>query len=312
MPLVSIIIPVYNVEKFLGFCLDSVMAQTFTDFEALCVNDGSTDGSAQILEKYAKKDKRFKIIHQENKGLSGARNTGLREALGKYVYFLDSDDAIHPKLLETALYFMQKHQAEMVCFDFQKVMENDLPAQAKDISMPEIKAKYYANPLAECNHKFPAEVWTKLYDRRLLEKEKFIEHILFEDVPFTYSILAKRPKTVMIDEKLYFYTLRHSSLSKQEGQVSHILDYHTGVKALIKLFDTFNDMEKKAVLHFLLPDLLKQQYNRCLRASDKNKNEMLEAFADELRDLDEAGLLKFRYHKFLRWLAYRRLVKKGK
>ncbi|MBO5038380.1 MAG: glycosyltransferase [Alphaproteobacteria bacterium] len=312
MPLVSIIIPVYNVEKFLSFCLDSVMAQTFTDFEVLCIDDGSTDGSAKILEKYAKKDKRFKIIHQENSGVSKARNTGLREALGQYIYFLDSDDTIAPKLLETALYFMQQYQAEMVCFDFQKVMENNFPYQAKEISIPEIKAKYYVNPLAECNHKFPAEVWTKLYDRHLLEKEKFIEHISFEDVPFTYSILARRPKIVMIDEKLYFYTLRHSSLSKQEGKVSHILDYHTGVKALIKLFDVFNEVEKKAVLHFLLPDLLKQQYNRCLRASDKNKNEMLEAFANELRDLDQAGLLRFRYHKFLRWFAYRRLIKKEK
>ena len=90
--LFSIIIPVYNVEKYLRDCLDSVLAQTYPDWEAVCVNDGSTDGSSVILEEYSSKDSRFKVFNQANGGLSLARNTGLDEAKGDYILFLDSDD----------------------------------------------------------------------------------------------------------------------------------------------------------------------------------------------------------------------------
>ena len=99
-PKISVIIPVYNVEEYLPVCLDSVLAQTFSDFEAVCVNDGSPDNSAAILEKYAKKDARIKVVSRPNGGLSAARNTGLENACGEYIYFLDSDDYIHPQLLE--------------------------------------------------------------------------------------------------------------------------------------------------------------------------------------------------------------------
>ena len=97
---ISIIIPIYKVEKYLQSCLDSVLAQTFKDWEAICVNDGSPDNSGKILTEYAKKDPRIKIITQNNQGPSVARNNGLKQANGKYIFFLDSDDFIHPQLLE--------------------------------------------------------------------------------------------------------------------------------------------------------------------------------------------------------------------
>jgi glycosyltransferase involved in cell wall biosynthesis len=99
-PKVSIIIPVYNTEAYLERALTSVLSQTYRDFEAICVNDGSTDNSLAILESYAQKDSRIKIISQDNQGLSMARNNGLKEAQGEYVYFFDSDDALHPQMLE--------------------------------------------------------------------------------------------------------------------------------------------------------------------------------------------------------------------
>lgn len=90
--MVSIIIPVYNVEKYLHICLDSVLAQTYTDYEVILVNDGSKDDSGKICEEYVKRDKRFSLISQDNKGLASARNTGIKAAKGKYIYFIDSDD----------------------------------------------------------------------------------------------------------------------------------------------------------------------------------------------------------------------------
>ena len=99
MPEISVIMPVYNVEKYLRECLDSLLAQTFTDFEAICVNDGSTDGSPAILEEYAAKDNRIKIIDQPNSGAAKSRNNGMTIACGKYWMFLDSDDWFMPDML---------------------------------------------------------------------------------------------------------------------------------------------------------------------------------------------------------------------
>ena len=100
MPRLSIVIPVYNVERYLGECLDSVLAQTFGDYEVIVVNDGSTDGSAALAEDFARRDPRFRLVHQENGGLSKARNTGIDVATGEYMAFLDSDDALPPDAYE--------------------------------------------------------------------------------------------------------------------------------------------------------------------------------------------------------------------
>ena len=113
-PKISIIMPVYNVEQYLQRCLNSISAQTFSDWEAICVNDGSTDNCAEILNRQAQKDNRFKIVNQTNQSLSCARNNGLKLARGEYVYFLDSDDCIHPQCLEIAYNFAIKNHAELV------------------------------------------------------------------------------------------------------------------------------------------------------------------------------------------------------
>ena len=120
-PLISVIVPVYNVEKYLPMCLNSILAQTFKDFEVVCVDDGSTDNGLAILQEYAQKDKRIKVIHQENQGLVGARNSGVRVARGEYLYFVDSDDRIHPQLLEICLDLSQKEKADWVCFQMENM-----------------------------------------------------------------------------------------------------------------------------------------------------------------------------------------------
>ena len=114
MPKISIILPVYNVEKYLKQCLDSIINQTFTDFECICVNDGSTDSSLKILQQYASKDNRFKIINQENKGLSESRNIGLSVAIGDYILFIDSDDFIDNNFCEVLYMDTIKYKAELV------------------------------------------------------------------------------------------------------------------------------------------------------------------------------------------------------
>ena len=113
-PVVSFVIPVYKVERYLRRCLDTVLAQTFTDWEAVCVNDGSPDSCLDILREYAGKDSRFVIIDKENGGLSDARNAGLEHCRGEWVVFVDSDDFIHPQTLEIALDIQKRSGAELV------------------------------------------------------------------------------------------------------------------------------------------------------------------------------------------------------
>ena len=113
-PGISIIVPVYNTEKFLARCLDSILGQTFRDFEIICVNDGSTDGSQQILDRYVECDKRIKVIWQENAGLSAARNTAMKISKGKWLGFVDSDDTIDPNFYERLLAAADKNNADIV------------------------------------------------------------------------------------------------------------------------------------------------------------------------------------------------------
>ena len=119
-PKISIIIPMYNVEKYLRRCLDSVLHQTFTDWQAICVDDGSPDKSGEIAEEYASCDKRFVVVHKENGGLSDARNAGLPKATGEYIMYLDSDDFIHPQTMEIAYNLAQKNKSDIVSFTYDR------------------------------------------------------------------------------------------------------------------------------------------------------------------------------------------------
>ena len=126
MTKISIIIPCYNVEKYLRRCLDSVLSQTFCDWEAICVDDGSPDECGKILDQYAQNDSRFKIIHQENKGASVARNNGLAEAKGDWICFVDSDDIIHPQMLEIVYNKAISNNVDMVHYKYQEFKTNDV------------------------------------------------------------------------------------------------------------------------------------------------------------------------------------------
>ena len=142
MPKVSVIIPVYNVEKYLGECLDSVLRQTLEDIEIICVDDGSTDGSAKMLAEYAAKDPRIRIITQANAGLSAARNVGMDAATGKYIYFLDSDDYIKDDAMEKCFSICERDGLDQLVFNSECLFEDE----SMDIELLRKKAKSYLLP----------------------------------------------------------------------------------------------------------------------------------------------------------------------
>ena len=215
---ISVIIPVYNVEQYLSKCLDSVVNQTYKNIEIICVNDGSTDNCSAILDEYKNRDERIKIINQENGGLAAARNTGLQNASGEFIYFLDSDDWISPDLLESALVAIQNANADVAMFDVYNVYGENSYVPVNRVSKF-VKA-HNTNVLRykeDANIRdLQCMVWSKLYRRSYLVEHnlQFIERMRFgEDVPFWFALLYSNPKIVFIGKPLYFYRKRGTSLT---------------------------------------------------------------------------------------------------
>ncbi len=261
-PIVSIIIPVYNVEKYLRRCLDSVLKQTFDNWEAVCVNDGSPDNSAAILDEYAAHDSRFVVITKKNGGLSDARNVGTAAARGKYVFYLDSDDFIHAQTLEMLCHFAEKENADMVNFKFDELFHKKLKLMmmtGRDIDgiLPESrKKKYDVNSIAayvtdnilghstERNHGWGAKspvryhcfAWMCLYKRELIQDLPFIYGIIMEDFPWWSAVMLRHPKTVMINVPLYFYMPNAVSILSSSKVLRIVESISVGLEYVYKLY----------------------------------------------------------------------------
>ena len=208
--LISIIIPVYNVDLYLQRCLDSVLKNNYGNLEVICINDGSTDSSGLILEEYAKKDNRICVIHTENKGVSHARNCGLKIALGKWITFIDADDWIHPLFFNTVITSLQSNPTDVVVTDHIRTdrLIDESYIDLKHIEMENISGEQALTKLRSKNY-----VWGKLYSRECLENHFFDENIAYgEDHIFNISVLVGRGlKVLHIKEKLYYYYIRDGS-----------------------------------------------------------------------------------------------------
>lgn len=180
-PLVSIIVPVYNVEKFIGRCLNSIIRQTYTNIEVIVVNDGSTDNSGKICDEFSTIDQRIKVIHKNNSGLSSARNKGLDNVSvhSKYILFVDSDDYINKDIIKDNLYVLQKGNADIVCFNRAIVKNNEVVANkiiySSDMSTKDVIVGIYEKKLSNV-------VWDKLYKREVWDDIRFLEGWIFEDL----------------------------------------------------------------------------------------------------------------------------------
>ena len=232
-PKISVIIPMYNVDKYLRTCLDSVLNQTFTDWQAICVDDGSPDKSGEIAEEYAARDKRFIVVHKKNGGLSDARNFGMRYAKGKYIMYLDSDDFIHPQMMEFAYHFAERDNSGIVAFSYDRYyrpllkirhllhldMDSVVPHTIKKHyniqktktlvtdNIFEYATEYTHNAFNKNRHWLikHCQVWKNLYRRDLIADIPFIQGILFEDFPWWSEVLLKNPKTTIVNLPMYFY-----------------------------------------------------------------------------------------------------------
>ncbi|MDR1683984.1 MAG: glycosyltransferase [Elusimicrobiota bacterium] len=329
-PQISIIIPVYNVEKYLACCLNSALSQTFADFEAICIDDGSTDNSLQILKEYAQRDARIKVTTRENRGLSVTRNEGIQAARGEYIYFLDSDDAMHPQLLEVAHHFAQKQNAPCVVFKYDKKMHKasgQIPDAAsykhKILRYDDVGAipfKITDKPLflfkKNLMYKMTYYVWARLYKRELLEGINFIADIQFEDDPFTIAVCGKHPKTVLLNEPLYFYTNNKQSISnlgKKEITPKQIDFYRRGTDYIYERYKNAPKEDFDFVAKTIIPRRLRIQYRQIKKAVKEHQPQLLKLFTQELADAQSKGFLPFTFNPrdLFYLLKYRKLLGKA-
>ena len=238
MPKFSIIVPVCGVEKYLRDCIDSALAQTYTDFELILVDDGSPDRCGEIIDSYAAEDKRILPIHKKNGGLSDARNAGLNAASGEFIYFLDGDDMMRPRLLETVLPLMDSG-LDMVVFNH-FADQTELPPGRRcsyeyhfkgvsDFLLASESARYsfITGPLRDGSISW--EVWNRVFRRDLIERWslRFVDNreIFAEDLYFTFCYTAHASRVRLITDDLYVYRRRPDSLSNDAAGRLYTKEY---------------------------------------------------------------------------------------
>ena len=242
-PLITVIVPVYNVEPYLKACVDSILAQTYQNLEIVLVDDGSPDACPEICDKYARKDERIKVIHRANGGLSAARNSGLAEANGDLIYFVDSDDMIHPECIERLAEIMGREDCDIVqCKILEFLDEDKIPYK---LCEPELKrvgrhemCRYLMFGGCESS---PTIVWNKLYKRELFNEIRFPEGMVYEDTATTYQLFWKSEKIVLTNQVLTFYR-------QQQGSITYSTDkryYEDFVYAQKMRCDFFKKVDEK-------------------------------------------------------------------
>lgn len=327
VPIVSVIVPVYNVAAYLRVCLDCLRGQTLRNIEVICVNDGSTDQSRDILSEYASADLRIQIVDQENRGLSEARNAGARVSSGKYLYFMDSDDLLEPDALELLVSDMEERALEFLCFN--AIAFGEDPESEKLAS--EKNRDYFQRKLDERriytgrdlflemktnphNH-FVTPVWTSMILRAFFLKENiwFYPGILHEDELWTFSVLMRAQRVGCLNKTLYHYRVRKSSIMTESARFAHAygcficsreiqsissgLDLSSDSEFNSVLLEHAGKLQRNAVSKYRKCSLEEKERRLLLPMEDRSQFEGMVAFPASLEDrnsLAEAEIKQLR------------------
>ena len=244
--MISVIVPVYKVEAYLQECVDSILAQSYNDFELILVDDGSPDRCGEICDGYAAQDSRVRVIHQKNQGLSGARNSGMDVALGEYITFIDSDDMVSPQYLALLL-----QAAESSGADF-SVCRTRIFADGQDP-----KRKSYANPTTQAfpgkdacillydgRAEMPVNACGKLFRATVISALRFPVGRLHEDQAFTPLVCYRARKVATIDAELYYYRERNDSITQERFSLKRYDD----LWAIDRCIDFFRDKNEEEIV----------------------------------------------------------------
>ena len=326
-PKISVVIPVYNMEKYLRECLDSVLGQTFAEIEVICINDGSTDGSLAVLREYEAKDSRLLVIDKENEGLSIARNTALETAQGKYILFVDSDDDIDPELCKKTYAVAEKENADMTFFfcdsksyhrgffdNLARIIRNKRPfAHDQEGLQDDIALVSY--PTA----------WSKLWKTDFLTRHdiSFPERLHHEDVVFHWKALISNPVMTVVPEKLYHYRTNDDSimLNPRRGASLDIVKCYEIIRETLKSKALYGGHLKKIFLVKKLRIFPDRYHHTATQLKPKMRNLIKTSIGDDEREFlrknnnllwdvrDFYRVLDGQFIYFPRYVAYQFLKK---
>ena len=268
MPKVSVIVPVYNVEKYIEKCLDTLVSQTLDDIEIILVNDGSTDSSKEKIQAYINQYSNIKYLEKENGGLSSARNFGIDKCTGEYITFLDADDYLEKNMYEDMYTVAKQNDSDMVECDFIWEYPNKRKMD---------KGIIYNNK-KEAIEKARVVAWNKLIKREILEKEKIIfpEGLRYEDVEFFYKLVPYLNKISFVKKYLVHYVQREDSIANTQDirtkEIFNVLDNVLLYYRKEEIYDNYKEELEYIYVRFLLCSSLKRM---CKIKNSKQRNEAL-------------------------------------
>lgn len=278
--LISVIVPIYKVEKYLPKCVESILNQTYTNLEIILVDDGSPDNCGNICEEYAKKDARIKVIHKVNGGLSDARNAGIEIASGEYLGFVDSDDFIHPKMYESLYNAIIENGAEVSICTFQNVAEDenieycDASNLEWNILKSETDKFYYS--FDEKTSVTAVVAWNKLYKKELFSGIRYPYGKIHEDEFTTYKLLEKADKIACTQYPFYYYLQRAGSIMNN-GFDKRSLYRLDAYKERLELYQSTGRYDWYESIMFLYKYFL-VEWSVLILSQDKEKMEWLKPY----------------------------------
>lgn len=251
---VSIIVPVYNLEKYLSKCLDSILAQTYKNLEVLLIDDGSTDGSARICDDYQNRDARMIAIHKENGGAADARNLALDKCTGDYVTFIDGDDYVAEDFVERLVQIMAEKDADIAICGWNNVEGDKVEPFCANNGEIKVYNTEQALEVLLYQEEFDSAMWPKLYKRELFDGIRFPKGNLYEDIAIIYKVFMRAAKVGYVNYAGYFYLLRESGTTLKSF-----------TKGKMDLVNVVLDMEQ--ILSEKYPELKKAAASRVVRAN---------------------------------------------
>lgn len=262
-PLISVIVPVYNTEKHLKVCIDSIVNQTLTNIEIILINDGSSDDSLKILQEYAEQDSRIIVIDQENKGLGETRNVGIKLASAPYLSFIDSDDFISHRMLEILYKAALKDNADIVKCGFTRTEPDGKFTNERSNYLSTSKDDFFQQ-LISCN--YLSVVWNALYTKNLfISNNLFFKKITYEDAEISHKLIHYAKKTTLIDKYFYFWR-------KTDGSITRSINF-TQIDDIFKVLDsTYKFLEEHSLYLKYKNEFLQRCLYFCLGIVDKILN----------------------------------------
>lgn len=288
MDLISVIVPIYNREKYIERCISSIINQTYKQIEIVLVDDGSDDATPSICTKWGKKDQRIKYIYQGRRGVSTARNSGVEQAKGKYIMMVDSDDYISDHIIEILYHQLQKYHVLLSMCDFLRGSEEDYTFKITNdygvelISGTEAIKRSYIDSHNALRYISPC--W-KLIDKSLYEGIKYPDGKIFEDIYVTHQLLYKADKIAVVDQKLVYYYQHPDSIMNKEYHAGK-LDYLDASKQRISFFQERGLTELASIAYDEYLHSLIWEYSRArdLLADKKIMEEIKSRFREIYRD----------------------------